>query len=281
MPDPDRLLRTLHRAAEACRAMPGRRGRFVPLDGATEVLVVGDLHGHIGNFRTLMETAALAKHPRRFLVLQELIHGPFRYERGGDRSHQLLDLFAALKCQHPRQVHFLLGNHELSQMTERQIAKADEELNESFRQGVQTAYGGQWEAVYGAYLELFEATPLALRTPNRVYLSHSLPPATQMGRFDPARLERDPTDPLDLLPGGSVHSLVWGRDTRPTTVAAFLAKVDADLLVSGHIASEGGFAVPNERQVIVDSLGTPAGYCLFPADRPITHDELVKCVQLI
>jgi hypothetical protein len=281
MPDPERLLHTLRRATAACQTMPGRRGRFVPLDGATEVLVAGDLHGHLGNFRSLMKKADLARHPRRFLVLQELIHGPSRYRTGGDKSHQLLDLFAALKCQHPRQVHFLLGNHELSQMTDRRIAKADEDLNDSFRQGVDTAYGEAGPAVYEAYLELMAATPLALRTPNRVYISHSLPQATQLERFDPANLERDPTDPLDLLPGGAVHSLVWGRDTEPATVAAFLEKVDADLLVSGHIASEGGLAVPNDRQLILDSLGYPAGYCLFPADRPLTHAELVRHVQFI
>jgi hypothetical protein len=253
----------------------------VPLEGATEILVAGDLHGHLGNFRALMEKAALAKHPRRFLVLQELIHGPFRYDTGGDKSHQLLDLFAALKCQHPRQAHLLLGNHELSQATDRLIAKADEDLNESFRQGVDSAYGDWGPTVYDAYLGLIAATPVALRTPNRVYLSHSLPPATLLDRFDPAKLERDPTDPYDLLPGGSVHSLVWGRDTRPDTLAAFLAKVGADLLVSGHIASEGGFARPSERQIILDSLGSPAGYCLFHADRPLTPQELADSVRFL
>jgi hypothetical protein len=36
--------------------------------------------------------------------------------------------------------------------------------------------------------------------------------------------------------------------------------------------------VPNPRQLIVDCSQTPAAYVLFPADRPITHDELVKGV---
>ena len=45
MPDPDRLLRTLYKAADATRMTPGRKGRFVHLQGAIEVLVAGDLHG--------------------------------------------------------------------------------------------------------------------------------------------------------------------------------------------------------------------------------------------
>jgi hypothetical protein len=200
---------------------------------------------------------------------------------GGDKSHQLVDLTAALKCQYPNRVHFLPGNHELAQATGRDIAKDDVELNSLFRRGVDDAYGARGAAVYDAYLALFAAAPLALRTANRVFLSHSLPPASRLAVFDPAALERDPTAAADCLPGGSVHSLVWGRDTREETAAAFLQKVGADLLVTGHVPCDHGFDAPNERQVILDSLGHPAGYCLFPADRPLTHADLMKCVGIL
>ena len=105
-------------------------------------------------------------------------------------------------------------------------------------------------------------------------------PATRsLALFDPARLERDTYTGEDLQPGGTLHSLVWGRDTSAKTADDFLRKVGADLLVSGHIASETGFSVPNDRQVIVDSAESPSGYILFPADRPLTHDELVGCIR--
>jgi hypothetical protein len=94
-------------------------------------------------------------------------------------------------------------------------------------------------------------------------------------------LEREDWEQADLLPRGAVHSLVWGRDVRPENAAAFLGKVDADLLITGHIPCERGFDVPNDRQVILDSLGTPACYCLFPADRPLSHADLVACVSTL
>jgi hypothetical protein len=187
----------------------------------------------------------------------------------------VLDLLAALKCQYPRQVHLLLGNHELSQGTARRISKGDLDLNELFREGVGTAYGPHAAAIYTQYLELFAVVPLAVRTANRIFLSHSLPSATRLATFDPAVLEQDVPDEAELLPGGSVHALVWGRDTSSATATAFLQKVDADLLITGHIPCPEGFAVPNERQLILDSLGAPACYCLFPADRPLTQEELV------
>jgi hypothetical protein len=281
MPDPDRLLHTLRRAVQACRDTPGRLGRVVTLEGAAEVLVAGDLHGNLENFRLLLGRADLGRRPGRHFVLQELIHGAYYYPAGGDKSHQLLDLVAALKCQYPRQVHFLLGNHELSQATQRRILKADADLNQSFREGVATAYGPRAGEVYAQYQELFAVAPLALRTPNRVFLAHSLPPASRLPDFDPAVLERDAPEEADLVPGGAVHSLLWGRDLRHETAAAFLHKVDADLLITGHIPCERGFDLPNDRQIVLDCLGAPAGYCLFPADRPLSYQELVGFVSTL
>jgi hypothetical protein len=278
MPDPTRLLTTIHQAIRHFRDTPGRTGRLVRLAGAADVLAAGDLHGNVENFRLLLRRAELGSHPDRHLVLQEVVHGAAHYAAGGDKSHQLLDLVAALKCQYPRQVHLLLGNHELAQWTNQWIAKDDHDLNSLFRQGVETAYGPRADKIYAAYLELLAVVPLAVRTANRVFLSHSLPRAACLDRFRVADLMRDTPEKDEFLPGGSIHALVWGRDTSPATVAAFLAKVDADLLISGHIPSEAGFAVPNDRQLILDTLARPACYCLFPADRPLSHAELLECV---
>ncbi len=281
MPDPNRLLLLLRQATLAFRDTPGRRGRVVRLADAVDVLAAGDLHGNLANFCQLVKLADLAQHPRRHLVLQEVVHGDFAYPQGGDKSHQLLDLVAALKIQHPRQVHFLLGNHELSQMTNRPVAKGDRDLNQHFRQGISSAYGPHAGEVYDHYVRMLGEAPLAVRTPNRVFLSHSLPSPSRLAEFDPAVLERDRLSEADLQPGGSVYALVWGRDTSLTNAAVFLDKVDADLLITGHIPVEAGFAVPNERQLILDCIGCPAACCLFPADRPISHAELTSCVKVL
>jgi hypothetical protein len=278
MPDPNRLLTTIRRAAQAFRQTPGRRGRLVRPERATEVLVAGDLHGQVENFRKVLERAQLAKHPGRHLVLQELIHGPFRHPAGGDKSHQLVDLVAALKCQFPERVHYLLGNHELAQWSGQWIGKADEDFTDLFRAGVRAAYGDWADRIYEAYLDLFAAIPLAVQTANRVFISHSLPSAQRMKNFEAAVLEHDLETPGQVAAGGPVHALLWGRDTAPETVATFLVKVDADLLVTGHIPCDKGFEAPNDRQLILDAAGANGCYCLFPADRPVTHADLLRGV---
>jgi hypothetical protein len=278
MPDTERLLKTLHKAAELLRATPGRRGHWLQLQEADDVLVAGDLHGNVENFRQILNRAQLAKQPRRHLVLQELIHGPHRYPARGDKSHQLVDLFAALKCQFPRQVHYLLGNHELSQWTARAIAKTDTDYNAIFREGIGTAYGAHAGAVYQAYFKIFELLPVAIRTSNRVLLSHSLPYASKREAVTLAALERELWDPADLLPGGAAHAIVWGRDTSLENVSAYLQKLDADFLITGHIPCPQGYGTPNENQLIIDAMGIPACCCLFPANRVVTYKELVTSV---
>lgn len=276
------MLTHLRQALTLIRATPGRRGHVVHLQDCTDVLVAGDLHGHVGHFQILLRAADLANKPTRHFVLQEIIHGKFRYPGRGDKSHQLVDLFAALKCQFPKQVHFIPGNHELAQWTARPVLKADENLNALFEQGVTEAYGKQFgPQIYATYLEIFQALPVALRAPNRVLICHSLPSARMLPAFDPARLEVEVYDPADLAPNGSINSLLWGRDTSAINTAAFLVKMDAELLISGHIACHQGFDVPNGKQVIIDCAESPAGYIHFPANRSLTHPELVECVKIV
>ena len=113
------------------------------------VMVVGDLHGNIPAFRRFLDLAALEANPGRHLVFQELVHGRRMYpDDAGDRSHQLVDVVCALKCQYPDRVHLILGNHELAQWQAQRIGKGDEDYNEMFRLGVDAAYGPRAADIY-------------------------------------------------------------------------------------------------------------------------------------
>ncbi len=275
MPTPERMLTTLRRATEFVRATPGRAGHFVELRDCSEVLVAGDLHGHIANFQVILKAADLANQPTRHLVLQEVVHSAFRYPAGGDKSHQLLDLFAALKCQYPTRVHLLPGNHELAQMTGRLIGKGNESQNEVFVEGIKAAYGTSWGEIETAYYELLRALPLAYRTPNRVFLSHTLLPGKMLNTFHMLQLKQEEYAVADYAPGGLVYGITWGRDTSQETVDEFLRIVDSDLAVTGHIPTDTGHEVPNTKQLIVDCSASPAAYVLFATDKRLTLTELL------
>ncbi|MDR3639150.1 MAG: metallophosphoesterase [Isosphaeraceae bacterium] len=282
MPDPEKLLATIRRATELFRATPGRSGGVIALESAEDVIVVGDLHGNIPAFRKVLGVAALAQHPRRHLVLQELIHGNRMYpDEQGDKSHQLVDLVAALKCQYPDRVHLILGNHELSELTGRVIGKNGMALNAIFRQGIMTAYGGHADAVYNAYRCLFAALPLAVRTPNRVFLCHTIPDAIYLDDLDPAIFGLDEWPPETMKRGGAVYALTWGRDTSEETLERFAKMVDADWFITGHQPCDEGFRQPNQRQIIIDGTDPYPAYLLFPASEPVTVESLLEGVRIL
>ena len=172
----------------------------------------------------------------RHLVLQELVHDSRIDPDEGqvDRSHRLVDLVCALKCQYPNRVHVILGNHELSELTGRSISKKGFALNALFRQGVEESYGEHAESILNAYADLFRSLPLACRTPNRVYLCHTVPDGDQIPNLDLSILKTGIWPPESLQRGGTVYALSWGRDTRIESAEAFARLVDADWFVTGH-----------------------------------------------
>jgi calcineurin-like phosphoesterase family protein len=282
MPDPHKIIITVRRAAELFRATPGRQGSVVALDTADEVLVVGDLHGNVPVFRRILNIVALAQNPGRHLVLQELAHGSRLYpDGGGDKSHQLIDLVSALKCQYPERVHLILGNHELSEVTNRPIAKDGVYLNDLFRRGIETAYGAMATEVMKAYHDLFLALPLAARTPNRVFLCHTIPDYYDLDRLDVEILKTIAWPPESLLRGGTVYAMTWGRDTTPETLDRFAAMVDADWFITGHQPCDEGFRRANHRQIIIDGTDPYPAYCLFPTHEPVTIERLLECVKVV
>ncbi len=282
MPDPRKILQTVARATALFRKTPGRTGGLVRLDAADEVLVVGDLHGNTPAFRKLLDVAALPANPGRHLVLQELVHGTRSYpDDAGDKSHQLVDLVCALKCQYPDRVHLILGNHELSEVTNRPIAKAGVALNALFRQGLETAYGGMADAIYEAYLTLFAALPLACRTPNRVLLCHTIPDPRDVEVLEASVFDAETWPPEWTARGGPIYGLTWGRNTDPENVDRFAAIVDADLFITGHQPCDDGFRQANHRQIIIDGTDPYPAYCLFPAHDPVTIDTLMAGVKTL
>ena len=281
MPDPQEILATIRKATELMRSTPGRSGSVVAFDDADEVIVVGDLHGNLPAFSQALAIAALDWYPRRHLVLQELVHEINKNDDRPDRSHQLVDLVSALKCQYPQRVHLILGNHELSELTGRIIGKDGHALNLRFRQGMELAYGARTQEVYEAYLVLFAALPLAVRTPNRVFVCHTLPDARFLEDLDLALLQADHWPEEAMKRGGTIYALTWGRDTTPETADRFAAMVDADWFITGHQPCDEGFRQANHRQIIIDGTNPYPAYCLFPALGAVTIESLLKSTHIL
>lgn len=193
-------------------------------------------------------------------------------------SHLLLEDIARLIVEFPGRVHFLLGNHELAELTDFPISKGACMLNVQFRRGIEHFYGAQAERVRAAYLELLRSCPLALRLSSGVFICHSLPDHLDKQPFDPAVFERT-LEENDLGPDGPVFRLLWGRDYRPQNADAFTQLVGATLLIHGHEPCQDGYACPNMRQIILDCSRRPACCLLVPIAERADREQLVRSIQ--
>lgn len=276
----EEIISLCQQAAEANRTHPLRVGSVVELTttNAAEILVAADIHGHRLNFQRIVELANLTRQPQRHLLVQEVCHGGPQYPGGGCMSHLLLEDIARLIVAHPGRVHFILSNHELAELIDHPIMKSRRVLNLNFRCGIQMMYGPRAEEVRDGYRLLIGSLPLAVRLPQRIFISHSLPEKVDTDGFDASIFQRLPTAD-DLKNGGAAYRLVWGRDFRLENATAFATAVAADVLIHGHEPCVNGARSPNAKQVIIDSCGQRGTYALLPLDIPLTADDIMANVR--
>lgn len=262
-------------ATKANRATPGRRGSVIQLgpEDAADVLVIGDLHGNRMNFNKVLKFADLDEHPKRHLVLQEVVHGGPAYEGGGDMSHMLLEDVAKLKAKYPSRVHFLLSNHELSEVTNVSLNKGGLSQNHLFAVGMELAYGPAAARIKECYHEFIRSCPLAVRLKNGVFISHTLPDKKAAKSFDAKVLTRELIEE-DILIGGSAYAMVWGREHDNNFVAKFAKLFKSSVLVNGHEPSAQGVECPNDYQIILDASGPECWCVVLPTDRQVTLDDV-------
>ena len=274
---PDSLLDSLEKAAERLAQSPYRSGSELVLSEG-ELMVTGDLHGDVSSFERIAKTADLDKCRQRHLLLQELIHG--RDDRSGsDGSCVLVEKAAALVNAFPDRVHVIMGNHEMAQLSGRVIIKDGVVLNEAFSRSARARYGESSGAVVAAMERFWRALPLAVRTGNRLFVSHSLPSRKLFGAFDAGVLKRPLADADFARDSGAAYALLWGRDFSSDVAGELSRILDVDFFITGHVPCDNGFHAPNGRHVILDSQGPNGRYALVPLAEALTYEGIVGRIR--
>ena len=275
----EEIIDRMGKAAAANLATPGRDGGIVTVtpEAADEIMITGDLHGHRKSFNQIRKVADLPAHPRRHLIMQEVVHGGPKYENGGCMSHAMLEDVARLKLDFPDRFHFLMSNHELSELTDYPIQKGGSLLNLQFRMGLHHTYGPAADQVIKSYHAFILSCPLAVRW-DGVFACHSAPESVDRTKFDMGVFSRPLTRP-DLDPHGAVFELVWGRDYSEANARAFAALVGANVLLHGHEPTDAGYSTPNPIQVIFDCCHATACYAILPTNEPLNQEKVVARIQ--
>jgi len=270
----------IFRAAAACNAAEKHRiGNVIEFAPGEHLIACGDIHGHRNNLAKAIAYADLAASPQNMLLLQEIIHGGPDDGADGDRSFELLLRAARLKCRFTEQVHFLMGNHDLAQLTNNEITKNDRGTCKAFDTGLRNAFGNDADEVAEAIDEFIRSLPLVGRCPNGVLLSHSLPSPARAKLFDAEILHR-PYREEDFKRGHSVYELTWGRRHDEALLTDMAERLGADLFINGHQPVEGGFLV-NGRQLLITCDHSLGAIVEFDVDKALTAEDLPRLVKRI
>ena len=268
------------RAAELIRGDDARAGNCLTFEPGMDVIYTGDIHGNRRNLAKIITYADLGFHPRRRLVLQEIIHGGPADADGGDRSFELLLRAVRLKTSYPDQVFFLMGNHDLAQFAAQEIAKNGHGMCKSFEAGLDRSFGPDAAEVRSAVYGMLESLPLAARCENGIFMTHSLPAPNRMPKIDWGILDR-PYRQEDFPLGGSLYEWTWGRGHTPEQIAELADRLDAKQFLLGHQPVESGFEVPFDGLALLSSHHAHGKIIAFNSSAEVAPDDLPELVEPI
>ncbi len=246
------MIELCRQAAAINLRSPIRKGNVLHLPESGRVVFAGDIHGHRRNFERIVVFADLAARPDTHLILHEILHGGPEDDLGGCLSFQLYQDVLRLQVQFPGQVHLILGNHDTAVINDTDVMKSGKEMNQAMKAAMRRYYAEEFDATLQALREYLITQPLAVRTPNRIWMSHSLPEDRFLDKFDIKILERTLT-PEDCRRANSGYLMTWGRHHSDATLERIARMFDADYFLLGHQPQPSGWHRGGRNMLILAS----------------------------
>jgi hypothetical protein len=240
-----------------------RRWLLLPDRGA--LLISTDLHGNGEDFRALCRlfldslTAEAATH---WAILGDSVHAPDEGARRRqpelydypDKSLAIVEGILDLQQSHPRQVHYVLGNHDWGHVGGPHTHKfyPDEVLH------LEETAGPEGVA---ALRRLFEPALLAVVAPCGALLAHGSPSDTLRDLDDLNGIVYTPAA-LDEYRGTVLEGFLCNYGQRGEVTERLLATVSrrgvaATMVIHGHDRDEAGFFIEGGNQLCPVIFGAP------------------------
>jgi predicted phosphodiesterase len=260
---PQTIIDLLNSGVEAGNADRFRRSNLIYLPSDVQLIATGDIHGHRRNFERIVAFADLNNNPDRHVLLQEIIHGGPKDAQGGCLSHKLLFDAVRYKLKFPDRVHIIMGNHDIAFINNSNVMKDGEEMNRLMRLALEREFQAAGADIELAIRQFLLSQPLAVRTENRIWLSHSLPADHFADKFDRQILDR-PLETGDCEKPGSAYLLTWGRNLSQQTLDKMAELFDVDIFILGHQPQQQGWSRAGKNLIIIASDHNHG--CLIPID---------------
>ena len=274
---PQTIIDLLNKGIEILNADKFRRGNVVHLPAEGNLIITGDIHGHLRNFERIVAFADLPNNPDRHIILQEIIHGGPEDSQGGCLSYKLLFEAIRYKLKFPDQVHMIMGNHDTAFINNSEVMKDGKEMNRAMRQAIEREFKQASDDVELAIRQFLFSQPLAIRCNNRIWISHSLPSDRAIDKFEPKILERQ-LKINDVVRPGSAYLLTWGRKHSQAILDKLAGMFDIDFFILGHQPQEKGWNQAGNNLIIIASNHNHG--CLLSIDlaKSYTIEQLINSI---
>jgi hypothetical protein len=151
-------------------------GKLLKITGTGKILIITDLHGNLGDtnrYKKIWEE--FIEEGNEVVLTGDVIHPVPGHE---DHSIDVLEMVKSFDETYSN-FHLLLGNHEFSHLSEVPVFKGGIDQRREFESRVSERFNSKndyWGRVkLREYEEYFRTLPIAVKTSNKVFISHAGP----------------------------------------------------------------------------------------------------------
>ncbi|MGZ7108633.1 MAG: metallophosphoesterase [Methanobacterium sp.] len=251
-------------------------GSLVELPKKGKALIITDLHGNVKDYNIFMDIWEDFKSNNNHLIITgDFIQNCDRK----DKSIEILDSII-YNFKNNSNFHVLLGNHEWSVITGGPIFKAGENLSVKFENLLKKKFDDKWEQKLESYKEFFKTLPVAVKTMNKVFISHAGPPNSIRSVDDIINITKS-----GYLNNEKLFEILWNRykNYSKDDISSFLKKVGCNVMIVGHTPVNGTKLI-GKNQLIVSSSYSKGkkAYVELDLEKKISNGkEILKMVKYL
>jgi Calcineurin-like phosphoesterase len=226
--------------------MSNYNGKLVELPKKGKAIVVTDIHGNLDDYTRYMDIwEEYGKDDTYFIITGDFIHAMGKKD---DKSIEILD--SVKHCwENNENFYPIIGNHEWSTISNISVYKGSINQSLNFKELLRSRFGDMWNKKLVEYQEFFKKLPIAIRTANKVFISHAGPPRNVKSLDEIINIADK-----GYLENENLYQILWNREEDYTIndLRSFLRTVECNAMIVGHTPVDGVKLV-NNRQLIVSS----------------------------
>jgi serine/threonine-protein phosphatase PP1 catalytic subunit len=252
-------------------------GKLVELPRKGIALIVTDIHGNITDFKKFMDIwSSFDDDDDNHLILT----GDFIHAMGldNDQSVEILE-YVKFRYENSNNFHVLLGNHEWATMSNKVLYKAGINQTHNFDELLKEKFQDDCKKKREEYIEFFKELPIAVRTDNRIFISHAGPPHDIHSLDEIANIKNEGYNNPKLI------EFLWSRkdDFTKNVLETFLDTVNCKFMVVGHTPVDGIKLIYKKQLIVSSSYGKgKKAYVELDLEKEINKSkDLLKMVKYI